>query len=105
MSIQYARHSVCSTTSPLTPPSLLLLYLVTTPFGSLLTQIDANDDGRVSWEEFSSYVLQESMHLTSKGASSMLGSVFADRLPEDEYTDPSAYHRDMITGTIPMTAQ
>lgn len=73
------------------------MRIPTRPFP--LPQVDTNDDGRLSWDEFSAYVLQESMHLTSKGLNSMLGSVFAERLPEDEYTDPSAYHRDMITGT------
>lgn len=62
--------------------------------------MDANDDGRLTWDEFSSYVLQESMHLTSKGTSTTTISVFADSLPNDGYTDPSAYHTDMIHNIV-----
>ena len=72
---------------------------------NMFIRIDANEDGRLSWEEFSSYVLQESMQMSLTGATGIQISLFQDKLPNDQYTDPSAYHKEMIHSVRAVSVQ
>jgi hypothetical protein len=64
----------------------------------LFRKIDANGDGRVSWEEFSDFVMSEAM------ASSLVEkediSIFADHQLDCPYNDHNAYHKEMVTGLV-----
>ena len=52
--------------------------------------------------EFSTYVLQESLHMSLTGVSGLQISLFLDKLPDDPYTLPTAYHKDMVNSVRPV---
>lgn len=64
----------------------------------LFMKIDANGDGRVSWEEFSEFVMSEAMQ--SYRIEKVEISVFAKPLYDNIFNDLTAYHKDMITHIV-----
>ena len=58
--------------------------------------MDANDDGWLTWDEWSAFVLQESTHSIGNSSSGISISLFLNSLPDDRYTEPSAYHTALI---------
>ena len=69
---------------------------------TLFKKIDANGDGRVSWSEFSDFVLSEAMqhHQVDK----VEITVFRETVYDCEYNDATVYHKDMITELVNITA-
>jgi len=69
-----------------------------TTLENLFMRVDASGDGRVSWSEFSDFVLSEAMQ--SHTVDKIEVSIFATTKYDDEYNKPGDYHKDMITGMV-----
>ena len=69
----------------------------------LFKKIDANGDGRVSWDEFSDFVLAEAMqsHRIEKEEVSVFNPVEYD----NQFNDPGAFHKDLITAVVNVGAK
>ena len=75
----------------------------------LFTRIDANADGTVDWNEFSTYVLLESQG-TAEMRETLEGSEYVEQHPPDHGgneppPDPLAKHKDLVTRIVRLPAR